>query len=96
LFAKALDGGPERQVLDDVYAVAFVAFEDGIYYIGQPGADNRFPLQFYEFSTGAKRLLTKIEGKAYQGLGVSPDRKSFLFSKLADSGVDLMLIENFR
>ena len=30
------------------------------------------------------------------GLAVSPDRKTFLFSKSSDAGGDLMLIENFR
>jgi hypothetical protein len=32
----------------------------------------------------------------YLGLTVSPDRKTFLFSRSAVSGSDLMLIENFR
>jgi Tol biopolymer transport system component len=29
-------------------------------------------------------------------LGVSPDGKTILFSKLVDEGADLFLIENFR
>lgn len=95
LFAKPLAGGPERPVLDFVANRAFVVVEDGIYYLGQP--DNRQdPLQFYQFSTGTSRLLTRIEGTLRAGLTVSPDRKTFLFTKQVASGSDLMLIENFR
>ena len=96
LFAKSLDGGPERQVLDYVAANAFEVFDDGVYYLGRPGADRKYPLQFYEFATGASRLLVSFEGPLQQFLSVSPDRKTFLFTKSATRGVDLMLIENFR
>jgi serine/threonine protein kinase len=95
LFAKLLDGGPERRVLDHIYA-GFAPVEDGIYYVGERGPDRQYPIQFYEFSTGVSRLLTKIEGPLEAGLSVSPDRRTFLFSKSAASGADLMLIENFR
>ena len=71
-------------------------FEDGIYYIGRSGADKQHPIQFYEFSTDASRLLTKVESPPLPDLNVSPDRKTILFSKSATRGSDLMLIENFR
>ena len=96
LFAKLLDGGPERQILDYVSARAFVVVEDGVYYIGRPGDDRQYPLQFIQFSTGTSRLLTKIGGTPGLGLTVSPDRKTFLFATSVTSGSDLMLIENFR
>jgi len=41
-------------------------------------------------------VVAGIEGRLYLGLAVSPDRKTFLFSKNSDAGADLMLIENFR
>jgi Tol biopolymer transport system component len=96
LFAKALGGGPERQVLDYVSAVAFAVMQDGVYYIGRRGDDRQYPLQFFQFSTGTSRLLTEIGGTLNIGLTVSPDRKTFLFTNSVTSGSDLMLIENFR
>jgi hypothetical protein len=96
LFAKPLGDGPERQVLDYVSVRAFVVVEDGVYYIGRPGNDRQHPLQFFQFSTGTSRLLTKFDGTPHLGLTVSPDRKTLLFTNSATSGSDLMLIENFR
>ena len=96
LFARSLDGGSERQVLDHVAWSAFAVFEDGIYYLGRPGADGKFPLQFHEFSTGSSRLITTIEGPLQQFLSVSPDRRTFLFTRHSGAGSDLMLLENFR
>ena len=96
LFAKPLGGGAERQVLDCVREAAFVVMPDGIYYIGRGGDDRQYALQFFQFSTGTSRLLTKIQGTPGIGLTVSPDRKTFLFATSVTSGSDLMLIENFR
>lgn len=96
LFARSLDGGPERQVLDGVVLGAFAVFEDGIYYIGRPGPDKQYPIQFYKFSSSTSRLLTKVAGPLQGGLSVSPDRNTILFGMSASEGADLMLIENFR
>jgi serine/threonine protein kinase len=95
LFARSSDGGPERKVLDSLYE-NFTPVEDGIYYIGQPGPDRKYPIQFYEFATGASCLLTRVEGPLDWGLSVSPDRKTILYSKSATTGSYLMMIENFR
>jgi Tol biopolymer transport system component len=68
---------------------------DGIFYRG--GANNsRHLLRFYDFATRQSRTITQIDGPMYLGLTVSEDRKTFLFSRSAVSGSDLMLIENFR
>lgn len=96
LMAKPLDGSPERKILDYVSMNDFEVFEDGIYYIARRREEKQFSLKFYDFSTGASRLLTQFEGPRQAGLSLSPDRKTALFTKSATSGTDLMLIENFR
>ena len=96
LFAQPLSGGPERQVLPWVQFKAFVPLEDGIYYIGRPGEDRKYPLQFLQFSSNTSRLLAQIEGFVFLGLSVSPDRQTILFSKSVSSGANLMMIENFQ
>lgn len=95
LFAQSLSGGPERQVVPWVSVRAFVPVEDCIYLIG-PRGTNGYPLEFFQFSDGRTRLLTSIAGELDFGLTVSPDRKTFLFSKIDTAGADLMMIENFQ
>ena len=81
---------------DQISCFNSARFEDWICYIGRLGADKQYPIQFHEFSTGASRLLAKVEGPLLQHLSVSPDRRTLLFTKSATSGSDLMLIEKLH
>jgi hypothetical protein len=96
LFARQISGGEEHQILPYINLKSFFPASDGIYYIGSRSDEGYYPLEFFQFSNSASRLLAKIEGRAYQGLSVSPDRKMILFSKSISFGADLMMIENFR
>jgi hypothetical protein len=46
--------------------------------------------------TGKGRLLGTLDGAECNGLSVSPDGKTILFTKAVSWGADLMMIENFR
>jgi serine/threonine protein kinase len=96
LFVRRLSGGEERQVLPYVYLKSFAPVTDGIYYLGPRSDEGSYPLEFFQFSSGVIRLLTKIPGSVFQGLSVSPDRKTILFTKSVSVGADLMMIESFR
>jgi len=96
LYAKRLPDGEEEQVLKDGVAHrGFAVFSDGVYYLHQLGI-NSSEIRFHQFASGETRVIGEIEGSLYPSLAVSPDRKTFLFSKYSDAGADLMLIENFR
>jgi Tol biopolymer transport system component len=96
LFSKPLSGGAERLVLDWISQRAFVPVDDGIYYIGRRSGNNgQYPLEFFQFSSQASRVLTNIDGAINLGLSVSPDRTTILFSQTEKLGADLMMIENF-
>lgn len=97
LFAKPVAGGPEHQVLPSIYRRCFEPAQDGIYYVSATGDDGKLPVLFFEFATGASRLLGKVNPSP-RGLGfaVSPDRKTVLFTRNIRDGADLMMIENFR
>ena len=95
LYSRPVAGGEEREVLPFVEYKAFYPVADGIYYIGKRTAGGYCPLAFYDFASRTSRMLAKIEGIIYQGLVVSPDGKSVIFTHSARSGSSLMMIENF-
>ena len=103
LFAKPLAGGPERQILETVLPSGNVHWyfpvEDGVYYVTLRDPRSRFnrELRFFRFATNKAETLYRFEVQTSQGLTVSPDRKTILYSgtKLS-AGDDLMLIRNFR
>jgi hypothetical protein len=99
LFAKPLFSSAEHQVLPIIVNKAFFPVAGGIYYIGYIGRrhdEPYFSLEFLRFSDNTRRLIANIDGVPYQGLSVSPDEKTILFSKSASHGADLMMIENFH
>ena len=96
LFAKAISGGPERQLLDWITIRSFFPVEDGIYYVGRPNEKGQYPLEFFRFSSQKSEVLANIDGTVSNGLSVSPDRATVLFTKIAASGANLVIIENFR
>jgi hypothetical protein len=96
LFARRLPSGGEREVVPYIHMKSFFPGAHGIYYIGCQSDDKSYPLELFQFSDGSSRLLAKIDGSPYQGLSVSPDEKTILYSKSASIGADLMMIDNFR
>jgi Tol biopolymer transport system component len=97
LFAKQLPDGEEKQVVNEGVAWrGFAVFPDGVYYLHQSGRYGH-DIRFYEFAGGQRHVVGDVGGEPLSlGFAVSPDRKTFLFSKDAGEGSDLMLIENFR
>jgi hypothetical protein len=54
-------------------------------------------LRFLRFATAKSEILNRFEVRTGQGLTVSPDGKTILYSGTKPSaGDDLMLIRNFR
>ena len=49
-----------------------------------------------DFSTGTTRLIKVIEKPVYDGLTVSPDYRTILYSQVERGNGDLMLVENFQ
>ena len=91
-----VSGGEENQVLPSVLARAFSLVNDGIYFIPAPGADRKSSIQFLSFATGKVKTVARMLGRPSEGLSVSPDGRSLLFSQVDEAGSDLMLVENFK
>jgi Tol biopolymer transport system component/DNA-binding winged helix-turn-helix (wHTH) protein len=95
LWNMPVSGGEESQVLPSVVWRAFFLVNDGIYFIPESGADRKFSIQFLSFATGKVKTVAPISSPM-EGLSVSPDGRSLLFSQNDEAGSDLMLVENFR
>ncbi len=87
-------GGQPVKVLEGVVQLAFTVSDKGIYYIDQPAGETR--LQFYNLATGRSTTVARNLGDVSQGLTVSPDGRTILYSRMESPVSDLMLVENFR
>jgi len=96
LWKMPVTGGEESQVLPSVVMRAFSLVNDGIYFIPERGADGKHSIQFLSFATGKVKTVAPISRPLLEGLCVSPDGRSLLFSQVDEAVSDLMLVENFR
>jgi hypothetical protein len=51
---------------------------------------------FFDFVSGATRLVTSIGAYPNMGLAVSPDRRHILYTQNDHVGRDLILVNGFR
>jgi Tol biopolymer transport system component len=94
LWRLPASGGQPVKVLEGVVQLAFTVSDKGIYYIDQPAGETR--LQFYNLATGRSTTVARNLGDVSQGLTVSPDGRTILYSRMDSPVNDLMLVENFR
>ncbi len=98
LFARSLAGGPELLIIPDTIGNrAFYPVENGIYYVEMPeNPAAPHNLKYHNLAMRRAQVLTAIDGRQGQGLTVSPDQTTVLFTGGRKFGADLMLIENFK
>jgi eukaryotic-like serine/threonine-protein kinase len=102
LYSRPVGGGPEQEVLSPALGVNrnFYPARDGIYYAIRPdaGRPNACEIRFLRFATGTSETLYRFESLGLsQGLSVSPDGNTIIFSGISPSkNIDLMLVQNFR
>ena len=101
LWKVPVGGGEETEVLESVYNRNFSVTPQGIYFIPAPDTDEpdrSFLIRFFDFATGRATTIHSLPPgvRASQGLTVSPDGRSILYTQVDQSQSDLMLVENFR
>jgi Tol biopolymer transport system component/tRNA A-37 threonylcarbamoyl transferase component Bud32 len=96
LWRMPVNGGRETQVAPDVYRANYVLTDDGVYFIPALGESRTTSIQFLNFATGARTEILKIPEPVDDGLTVSPDRRTLIYSQIDRLGRDLMLVEGFR
>ena len=106
VMAQPLAGGAPRVVVGCVAGTALSVNPQGIYYVpcaadgADAYADPDPPVRVLDAGTGATREAAKLERFDFQtlpsGFAVSPDGRTFLYSRLVRDEADLMLIEHFK
>jgi serine/threonine protein kinase len=96
LWRMPVGGGQETQVQPDVYRANYVVTEEGAYFMSLPDASGATSIRFLNFATGAVTEIIKVLKPVDDGLTLSPDRRSLMYSQIDHLGRDLMLVDGFR
>jgi Tol biopolymer transport system component len=98
LWKVLAEGGQEAMVFDARLRTPldFAAARSGIYFIERTPDPARSLLEIYRWSDGKVQELAPFEKAPSLQMGVSPDEKWLLFTRLDSQVNDLMLVENFR
>jgi Tol biopolymer transport system component len=96
LWKMPVEGGPETQVLPDVYRFNYAITPRGIYFTPRDVRDGTSSVQFLSFATGKTAEIVKVLKPLDLGLTISPDGRTLLYTQTDYTTRDLMLVENFR
>jgi Tol biopolymer transport system component/DNA-binding winged helix-turn-helix (wHTH) protein len=96
IWMLSLESGGESKILPKTVGFeCFAIGKNGIYF-ERPSAGSGFAISFMSFSDHVVRDLAVIHAPLGDGLTVSPDERSILYSQIDHSGSDLFLVENFK
>ncbi len=101
LWRIPVEGGEESLILDQLqkgYWHAWAVVDEGIYFIN-PAPKPPATIEFFSFATRRITRIASLEKESYKWgshLAISPDRRWILYTKLDQSGSDIMLVENFQ
>ena len=91
-----VDGGEEIPVLPSVTFFNFVIVPEGIYFIPRTDPGEPYFIHFLSFATGRSRAVLRMAAPPGNGLTVSRDGGSILYTQIDERRSDLMLVDNFR
>jgi Tol biopolymer transport system component/DNA-binding winged helix-turn-helix (wHTH) protein len=90
-------GGTEAAVLDTSDAPEWsdwAVVPGGMYFVNSRSSPKP-TLEFFDFATARRTSISALDGET-QGLAVSPDRKSILYSQLDLDNQAIVVVKNFR
>ena len=96
LWLLSLASGEESKIVPNTVGFeCFTMGKRGIYF-ERGGMASGFTVSFMSFSDHVVRDLVTINTPVGDGLTVSPDERSIVYSQIDHSGSDLFLVENFK
>jgi Tol biopolymer transport system component len=94
------EGGPETAMDEEVRSPRmpqnFAVGADGIRYAASSDPRTWFEIRFQPFGGGQPVTLFRIEQCLGNGMSLTPDGETLLFSSVAVRGGDLVMLEDFR
>jgi Tol biopolymer transport system component len=100
IYRVPVQGGDEVPVGDGVRSLRlplnFAVNEDGIIFASSNDMTRRFELRRYLLASGKTELIIRIERGLGNGISLSPDGRSLLFTTMELRSGDLFMVQNFR
>ena len=90
-----VDGGAETALVTTPTSWTFAVARDGLYFLTIGNTPLTASIEFLEFSTGKRSPIVKLDKPAWLGLALSPDGKTFLYSRDSLKS-NLMLVDKFQ
>jgi Tol biopolymer transport system component len=95
LLKVPVDGGAETKVLDSVGERQWRVVKEGVWFIAGSRLEPSV-LRFLSFATGKISEVGFTPNPTRNGVDVTPDGRTILYTQLDHTGTELMLVENFR
>jgi Tol biopolymer transport system component len=96
LWMLSLDSGIESKIVPNTVGFECFAMGKRGLYFERGGVASGFTISFMSFSDHVVRDLVTINAPVGDGISVSPDERSIVYSQIDHSGSDLLLVENFK
>ena len=92
-----VDGGAEVHVVDGLsYSINFAVGERGLYFVAFDDTADRPSVDFFDFATGQRSTLVRLDKPFWFGMTLSPDERSLVFSLVDSAGSNVMLVDRFQ
>jgi dipeptidyl aminopeptidase/acylaminoacyl peptidase len=90
-------GGEERFIVEGLSnTLNFAVAKEGLYFLAVGDAQNKTSIDLFEFKTGKRSTLLKLDKFWWYGMALSPDQQSLLYSVVDSAGSNLMLVDKVR
>jgi Tol biopolymer transport system component/DNA-binding winged helix-turn-helix (wHTH) protein len=92
-----VNSGAEVHVVDGLsYSINFAVGERGLYFVAVGDTDNKPSVDFFDFATGKRSTLVRLDKPHWFGMTLSPDERSLVFSLVDSAGSNVMLVDRFQ
>ena len=92
-----VNGSAEVHVVDGLsYSINFAVGERGLYFIAFGDTGDKPSVDFFDFATGKRSTVVRLDKPFWFGMTLSPDERSLVFSLVDSAGSNLMLVDRFQ
>ena len=92
-----VNGGAEVHVVDGLsYSINFAVGERGLYFVAFGDTGDKPSVDFFDFATGKRSTLVRLDKPFWFGMTLSPDERSLVFSLVDSAGSNVMLVDRFQ